>query len=569
MNTLAVAYLVVGSLNLVAVVVQGAQALLIRKDPVPRWIALSSLGFGMFNIGIIFVSRETGAQAPTPWLAWASIGLGLVLGAAFVPMTAWSLLELPSSRVRAGIAAGLGALASARMVVLLLAVNRNPMLFWEDVNTGFSTLAVPAGLVATFVAVIWFGESLRAIRHATPFGRAMAAFGVLAVLTSLVSLPVSLGLTGGVDPYGFAALPFFAFVNTLSTLRYVHALKTRDEPVGELARYQILSPLTRGGMGEIFLARRLGPAGFLRDVVLKMLPSHSPDPAARVRFLAEARLAAQLRHPNIIDVYDLGSQPDGFFIVMERLDGPTLSEVILQSHALGRPVPPEVVAELGVQLCQALGYAHGARVIHRDLKPQNVILTFSGVVKLIDFGIAQEQQAPFAERPTLPGAVAVAEDSGRLTVAHGIVGTHGYIAPERLRGGDAGVQTDLFALGVLLYEVLTGHSPFAHASSLDFIAAVEGGRLRKPAELRPEASPALCAAIESCLGFDPATRPPSAATLQAHLEDAVRGLRVDLAGFAKGLFADGKVPMQQDAPTRAVNADVQTTKTVNDRLPPT
>ena len=176
------------------------------------------------------------------------------------------------------------------------------------------------------------------------------------------------------------------------------------------------------------------------------------------RFLVEARVAAQLRHPNIVDVYDLGEQPGGFFIVMEHISGVTLSEILRRSEKLGRPIAPDVVAELGAQMCRALSFAHAAQVIHRDIKRSNVMVSFAGVLKLIDFGIAQEMPSSPSERATAVEGAAVSSGEG-LTVGGSVVGTPGYIAPERYRGEPATVASDLFSVGVVLYELLAQAPP--------------------------------------------------------------------------------------------------------------
>jgi serine/threonine-protein kinase len=299
-----------------------------------------------------------------------------------------------------------------------------------------------------------------------------------------------------------------------------------------MARYQVLRQLGAGGMGDVFLARRKGPAGFLRDVVLKTLQRGSDDAEGKERFLAEARLAAQLRHPNIVDVYDLGEQPGGFFIVMEHIEGATLGEAIDRARELKVHIPCDVVAELATELCRALGHAHAARVVHRDIKPHNVMVAFTGVAKLIDFGIAQAQQRQQENE---------------------IAGTPGYLSPERWMGGPGTPASDLFALGVTLYELLTSQRPFQHDDPRAFIASAEAGQYERLGTLRPDIPGTLAAAVHQCLLADPSKRPASAAALHALVEQSLIETRVDLAEWMRTLFGTpGTLRMPDTHPTTPI-----------------
>jgi serine/threonine protein kinase len=567
-NTFGILQLTMAALSLFAATIQGAQAVLIPRERTHRIIALGCFGFALFNTGLIFVSRASGASAPAPLWGWIAAGVALPMLMWAVPKTAWAMLELPPSPGFSLLTALLASVGVLRLGGLLLMRYRHPELLWESVNTGFTTLAVPAGVAAIVAPSVWVVGGLRARRRETPFARASVAFGFMGVAASIEGLLVTLGLIDGPELYGFGAVPFVAFANVLSTLRYVNALKTRDQPAGDIARYQILRPLGEGGMGEVFLARRAGPGGFSRDVVLKTLHAGSTDPAAKERFLAEARVAAQLKHPNIIDVYDLGEQPGGFFIVMEHLDGVTLGDMLRACQDVGRPVPADDVAEIGVHLCRALGFAHSAGVLHRDLKPQNVMLTFTGAVKLIDFGIAQQKPLPSDVRLTIPpSAPERAEKPTRLTQAFGVVGTDGYIAPERLSGADASPESDLFSLGVVLYFLLAGRHPFPAACSLDFLAAVDGRTAPPLSLIRQDAPTALVAAIESCLAFGPTARPPSAASLEAHLAHALHGRRVDLAACIAGMFPQRPSLRPAGERTTPAQPEVSSALTVSARAP--
>jgi eukaryotic-like serine/threonine-protein kinase len=220
-------------------------------------------------------------------------------------------------------------------------------------------------------------------------------------------------------------------------------------PREQLGPYELVAPLGAGGMGEVFRARdhRLG-----REVAVKVLaPGASADPERLKRFEAEARAASALNHPNIVAVYDAGREGAEPFIVTELLEGQTLRERL----AAG-PVPPRKALELGVQLARGLAAAHERGITHRDLKPENVFVTRDGQVKILDFGLAHVRHADRDEK-----------QSGTLTNSGAVLGTAGYMAPEQLRGEDAGARADLFALGAILYELLSGERAFPGTSALE------------------------------------------------------------------------------------------------------
>jgi serine/threonine-protein kinase len=553
-NWLGVAYVVMAFFSLASALVAFGQGVVIRTDKSLFMIAGGCLGFGLFNAGLVMCSTYAGASPEHVRLGVIIAGFAMLELTFFVPMVAWSLLDVEPTRFARGLVLVLAAFAVARAAEMIWRAG-TPGVGWEQLHLpSVSYLGVPSGLLPVICAGFWVVEGVRAWRAGRSLGRSFAIFGVLAMIGAAKGIFMSLGLVDPPDTFGFMALPAVGFVQLASSVRFIDAVRTANKPSGDMHRYEILRKLGEGGMGEVFLARRAGPAGFLREVVLKTMRRSTGDPDARERFLAEARLAAQLRHPNIVDVYDLGEQPDGFFIVMERIDGLTLADV-LRRRAV---VPPEVVAEIGSQLCRALGYAHAARVIHRDIKPQNVMVTVAGVAKLIDFGIAQQQGAARRDRQaeTLAGGL---PREGALTSDGGIVGTAGYVPPERLRGGVATVSADLFALGVVLYEVLTLRAPFP-AEGAEAITSIEQGRFERVSTLRPRCPTPLADAVELCLSGNPSARPASAAALEVLLGATLGDKRVDLAAWLRALSyemstaqtqpAQRTTPMQRsDAPT--------------------
>ncbi len=227
-----------------------------------------------------------------------------------------------------------------------------------------------------------------------------------------------------------------------------------------LGPYEILAPLGAGGMGEVYRARdtRLD-----RTVAIKVLPGQlSSSPELRERLEREARTISQLSHPHICALYDIGREGDTDFFVMEYLEGDTLAER-LHKGAL----PFEQVCRYGAEIAEALGTAHAAGVVHRDLKPGNVMLTKSGV-KLMDFGLAKIVAAP-APIEFLTSAPTRTKD---LTIEGTLLGTVPYMSPEQLQGRQADARTDIFAFGAVLYEMAVGRKAFTGASQASLMSAI-------------------------------------------------------------------------------------------------
>jgi serine/threonine-protein kinase len=228
-----------------------------------------------------------------------------------------------------------------------------------------------------------------------------------------------------------------------------------------------------------------------RPVALKRLAENlARDEELRRRFLREARLAARLAHPNVVRVFDVGEDDGRPFIAMEYVEGQTLAELIARRGRL----PAGEAATLGMQMCAGLAAAHAAGLVHRDVKPQNLLLGTDGVLKLGDFGIA------------------VGPEGTRLTLAGTVLGTAGYLAPEQARGEQVTAAADIYAVGAVLYELLTGE-PSRTAGSLAELGSQDGFRSPDLAARAPDAPPELVAAVTACLSFSPEDRPPSAAVL--------------------------------------------------------
>jgi len=261
----------------------------------------------------------------------------------------------------------------------------------------------------------------------------------------------------------------------------------------KIGKYEIESLITVGGMGEVYLAR--DPAG--TPIALKVLRRHLVvSPHAVDRFETEARAASALRHPNIITVCESGESPAGLFIAMEWVDGRTVRQWMNDgSIDLAR------AADWSAQASRALAAAHAAGILHRDIKPDNMIVRNDGVLKILDFGLAR-LAGPLRLEPDSSGA------SG--TISGTLSGTLLYMSPEIFRGETATSASDVFSLGALLYELWTGRHPFAGETPLDVYEAIEQRLVAPPATLRAGIPAAIDALVLRMLDRDPNHRPSAA-----------------------------------------------------------
>jgi eukaryotic-like serine/threonine-protein kinase len=276
-----------------------------------------------------------------------------------------------------------------------------------------------------------------------------------------------------------------------------------------LGPYEILSPIGAGGMGEVYRARdtRLG-----RDVAVKVLPTAmSSSPELRQRLEREAKTISQLSHPHICTLFDVGHQDGTDYLVMEYLEGETLA------NRLGKgPMPIEQALRIGIEIAGALDAAHRSGIVHRDLKPGNVMLTKSGV-KLLDFGLAKlaaPQPGAVSQATSLPTAL---QESEPLTTRGTILGTFQYMAPEQLEGREADARSDIFSLGCVLYEMLTGHKAFTGKSQASLISSIMSSDPPPISTLQPLTPPTLDRIVRKCLAKDPDARWHSAHDLHDEL----------------------------------------------------
>jgi len=281
-------------------------------------------------------------------------------------------------------------------------------------------------------------------------------------------------------------------------------------PGARLGPYEILSPLGAGGMGEVFKARdtRLD-----RVVAVKVLPQRlSASPEVRQRFEREAKTISQLSHPHICALHDIGREGETDYLVMEYLEGETLSERLAKG-----PLPLEQTLRFGIEIVDALEKAHRQGIVHRDLKPGNIMLTKSGV-KLLDFGLAKAMAAPVPK-----GSLTALPTQEGLTQEGTILGTFQYMAPEQLEGNEADARSDIFAFGSVLYEMATGKKAFSGTSQASLISSIMTAEPQPISAVQPMSPPALDHVVRRCLAKDPDDRWQSAQDVSSELKWIAEG----------------------------------------------
>ena len=311
-------------------------------------------------------------------------------------------------------------------------------------------------------------------------------------------------------------------------------------------QYTLTARLGRGGMADVFRARREGAAGFERIVVVKkILSSHNEDPQFVEMFINEAKIAARLAHPNIVQVYELGEENGEFFIVMEYVKGRDLLRLLralAQDPSRSAAVPPQVAAYVARETARGLSHAHdhtdekgAARpIVHRDVSPQNIMLGYDGQVKLVDFGIAKALDTKKEETRT--GA---------------LKGKFAYMAPEQLGGHSPGPQSDLFSTGVVLYEMLTGRRLFKGASDYETLQKVQTMEVAPPSSVNRAISAELDAIVLQALERDPRQRYARAGQMARDLDVYLQAHRFaveEMAEYMKQVFPVAEREEAADAP---------------------
>jgi serine/threonine-protein kinase len=302
-----------------------------------------------------------------------------------------------------------------------------------------------------------------------------------------------------------------------------------------LGRYELLLPIAQGGMATVWAARQKGSRGFQKTVAVKtMLPNLSDDPQFEQMFLDEASLAARIHHPNVAEILDLGEQDEVLYIVMEWVDGEALSVVAKTAKKNDTVLPQRIVLRIIGQACAGLHAAHELRddadqlsnLVHRDVSPQNILVTYDGVVKLVDFGVAK----------------AIGRAGGETTAGQ-LKGKVPYMSPEQAKGGQVDRRTDVFAMGIVLYKLTVGVHPFLGDNDLVTMRNIISRPVLSPRVKNPNFSPELEAVLMKCLQKDPDKRYQTIADLDRAIDRvlAITGASVvddDVGSFVRTILGD-------------------------------
>jgi TonB family protein len=316
----------------------------------------------------------------------------------------------------------------------------------------------------------------------------------------------------------------------------------------EFGQYTLLERIAIGGMAEVWKARMKGVEGFQKTVAIKKILPHLTDSSDFVTmFIDEAKLAAQLNHNNIIHIYDLGKINDDYFIAMEYVDGKDLRAILNQARAESKPLPMGLALFVGSRLASALDHAHRQKdfegrslgLVHRDVSPQNVLISYEGDIKLCDFGIVK---AVTKASKTQMGAL-----KGKLQ----------YMSPEQAWGRPVDARSDLFSLGSLLFEMLTGRRLFSGESEMSVLDAVREGRIQAPRDLDPRLPLEINALVLKALSRDPDDRFQNASEMQREIDSILGSLKPtptqsELGGYLQRLFESER---QGEAPLAAAALD--------------
>ena len=312
------------------------------------------------------------------------------------------------------------------------------------------------------------------------------------------------------------------------------------EPI-QFGKYSLFELIGRGGMAEVYKGRIQGPAGFERTFVVKRILPHLSDDTTFIKmFVEEAKLSARLAHPNIVHIFELGAVDGEYFISMEYIRGHDLSETMRAIWKTMGPPRPELVAYIGREACRGLSYAHGLTdengrllgMVHRDISPSNVMLSYEGAVKLLDFGIAK-----------------ALGDAPEITKSGTMKGKYAYMAPEQTEGDHVDNRSDIFACGIVLHEVLTGRRLFKGANDVQTIERVRRCEVPRPSLQNPAVPPELDAIILKALQRNPADRWADAADMANALDDIVHASRFQPDHLAQLLY--DLFPIEGGGPPRA------------------
>ncbi|MCB9639672.1 MAG: protein kinase [Myxococcales bacterium] len=289
----------------------------------------------------------------------------------------------------------------------------------------------------------------------------------------------------------------------------------------QVGKYLLLKKLATGGMAEIHLAEQSGPGGFKKQLVIKrILPHLLGDEKFLQMFQDEARVAAVMNHPNIVQIFELGQHEENYFIAMEYVNGFNLRSVIQICSENGLWLAPEYIAKLASQICEGLEYAHSfcdadghhLNLIHRDVSPQNIILSMQGVIKIVDFGIAKAQSTQETQAGTIKGKLA-------------------YMSPEQVKGLTLDRRSDIFSLGIVMYELATYNRPFHGKSDIDMLRAILNSAPVPVQQYRPDFPEEFYNIINRALTKNRDERYQSARELQWDIERFIQNWRKPIGPF--------------------------------------
>ena len=312
-------------------------------------------------------------------------------------------------------------------------------------------------------------------------------------------------------------------------------MSTNDKlaPGMVLGRYELLLPIAQGGMATVWAARQKGSRGFQKTVAVKtMLPTLSDDPQFEQMFLDEAALASKIHHPNVAEILDLGEQDEVLYLVMEWVDGEALSVVHKAARKNNTQLPQRIALRVIIQACAGLHAAHELhdendvplQLVHRDVSPQNILVTYDGIVKIVDFGVAK----------------AVGRAGGETTAGQ-LKGKVPYMSPEQTRGANVDRRTDVFAMGIVLYKLTTGLHPFLGENDLVTMRNIISRPLLPPRVKNPSYPQELEQVLVKCLQKDPEKRYQTMMELGNALERALGSMGIaddDIGGFVRTLMGD-------------------------------
>lgn len=308
-------------------------------------------------------------------------------------------------------------------------------------------------------------------------------------------------------------------------------------------RYRIVGRIGAGGMAEVFLGKAVGAAGFEKNVAVKsILPAYTLDPTLTAMLIEEARLATYLNHVNVVQMLDLGKMGDRYFIVMEYVEGADLDSVLKHSRQLGLDLPPALACRIARQVLSGLKFVHERKdasgcplhLVHRDVSPPNIMLSVAGEVKLTDFGIAK------------------ARNSALVTEAGMIRGKVSYMSPEQASGADLDHQSDLFSLGIVLWELLTARRLYEGENQIQLLQKVRDPKIDSPSSINPRIPRSLDAAVLRALAKSPQDRHQTARDFDRALEAAesecgLRSTAADLESWLKKSMPPRRIePLPKD-----------------------